>query len=122
MVLDSVHGIPPKSHGGDGRTMGATEIVRGHLGLDAKLGADLAHCRVQGGSPTTTGGGEDIADRAVADELGNDRARRGRNPHAMALSVLGAGPHLARLPRHFPPAVFDVLDAHARCFSRALTQ
>jgi hypothetical protein len=83
----------------------AAQVVRG-CPFDAKLPTDRAHGVIQPTHRPAARTGKDEAASAVAEQ----RLRPLRNPHAMALRVLGPRPDtLDRLAGHFPPAVLDVL-------------
>src|SRR5262249_19273496 len=102
MVLNSIHGVPAKAKRVDLSAVRAPEIMGCHLLGDAELRADGAHERSELRRIFTLGNNSPV----------QQSLRRLRQPHAMALAILGARPACGWLARHFPPAIDDVLGAH----------
>src|SRR5262249_39628763 len=101
---------PAKAEPGDGRTVRTSQVVRRHLIGDTELRADRAHDRRELRGVVSIGKNSPV----------QQSLHWLRQPHAMALAVLGARPSFAWLARHFPPTVDDVLGAHMSDLARTL--
>src|SRR5262249_11618729 len=120
VVLDPVHRVAAEAEPGYGAAVGAPQVVRRDLVLYIEFLAYIAHREA------------DVARRASAlpgeDEAGTrssyDRLHRLREPNAVGLPVLGAGPSNLWIRRagHSPPPVGNVLVAHVGDFAGALTR
>ena len=122
VILDPVHRVRAEAHLRDRRAMSSSQVMN-DCSLTSEPRADRAHGSVEAGDGTVASGGKHEA--GMSPLCGNDVLNALRQPYAMVLLGLGAGPPhrgYLRAGQVPPPSVFiNVLPPHAADFALSLT-